>query len=248
MRWRVIGLEAHDAFYNMAADEAIGDAVAAGESPPTIRFYTWRPGAVSIGHFQSMNDEVNVGECRSLGIDVIRRKTGGGAVYHDEHGEITYSVIAPEGLLPKGIIESYRVICGWVIGGLGNLGIDAAFAPINDVLVGGKKISGNAQTRREGVVLQHGTILYDLDVRRMFSLLRITDEKISDKMLKGVEERVTRVLNFKQVTQEELYDALLKGFTSDKEWEFGTISENEWVATDLLSNIVYRADEWNFMR
>ncbi|MDE1761999.1 MAG: lipoate--protein ligase family protein [Candidatus Micrarchaeota archaeon] len=248
MKWRVIPLEAHDAFYNMAADEAICDAVASGESPPTIRFYTWKPGAVSIGHFQSMKDEVDIEACRRLGIDYVRRKTGGGAVYHDEKGEITYSIIAPESLFPKGIIESYMVICGYIVGGLANLGIKSEFAPINDILVNGKKISGNAQTRRNGMLLQHGTILYDLDVERMFSLLKVSNEKISDKMISSVKERVTRVLDYKEVTQEQLYEALLKGFTLDKEWDFGKISDDEWVATDLLSNIVYKTDDWNFMR
>ena len=248
MKWRIIKLQAHDAFFNMAADEAISDSIAEQNSPPTIRFYRWKPGAVSIGHFQSMNDEVNVEKCDSLGIDYIRRKTGGGAVYHDENGEITYSVIAPEGMFPKGILESYRVICGWIIEGLANLGIHAEFAPINDITVLGKKISGNAQTRRKGTLLQHGTILYDLKIETMFSLLKITNEKISDKMIKNVEDRVTRVLNYKQVSQEQLYDALLEGFTEGKEYEFGEMSAQEFEAAKSLSEKVYRTREWNFMR
>ncbi|MDE1825533.1 MAG: lipoate--protein ligase family protein [Candidatus Micrarchaeota archaeon] len=248
MKWRIIKLQTHDAFFNMAADEAISDAIAEQNSPPTIRFYRWKPGAVSIGHFQSMNDEVNIERCDSLGIDYIRRKTGGGAVYHDENGEITYSVIAPEGMFPKGILESYLVICGWIIGGLANLGIKAQFAPINDILVSGKKISGNAQTRRNGTLLQHGTILYDLKIETMFSLLKITNEKISDKMIKSVEDRVTSVLNYKHVSQEQLYDALLKGFSDGKEYGFGEMSTKELEATKYLSETVYRTREWNFSR
>lgn len=247
MKWRVIELETHDAFYNMAADEAISDAVSTKKSPPTIRFYKWKPGAVSIGHFQSMEDEVNVEKCTQLGIDYVRRKTGGGAVYHDENGEITYSVIAPEEILPKGIIESYKEICGWVIQGLGNLDIKADFAPINDIIIGGKKISGNAQTRRNGTLIQHGTVLYDLKVETMFSLLKISKEKISDKMIKSVEERVTKVLNFKNVSQEELYSALLKGFVDGKEYEFGKMSNEELENAKRLSQI-YKSREWNFMR
>lgn len=248
MKWRIIPLETHDAFFNMAADEAIGDAIAKGESAPTIRFYKWKPGAVSIGHFQSMNDEVNIDHCKELGIDYIRRKTGGGAVYHDENGEITYSVIAPEEMFPKGIIESYRVICGWIILGLANIGITAEFAPINDIVVLGKKISGNAQTRRNGILLQHGTVLYDLKIETMFSLLKISNEKISDKMIKSVEDRVTRVLDFRQVSQEQLYEALLAGFTKDKECELGAMSQDELEKTEALSKTSYRSSEWNFMR
>ncbi|MGI0141547.1 MAG: lipoate--protein ligase family protein [Candidatus Micrarchaeales archaeon] len=248
MKWRVIPLQTNDAYFNMAADEAIGDAISEKRSPPTIRFYKWKPGAVSIGHFQSMNEEVNIGKCDLLGIDYIRRKTGGGAVYHDENGEITYSVIAPEGLFPKGIIESYKVICGWIIEGLANLNIKAQFAPINDILVDGKKISGNAQTRRNGILLQHGTILYDLKIETMFSLLKISNEKISDKMIKSVEDRVTKVLNYKQVSQEELYHALLKGFTEGKEYGLSDMTEDEVERTNSLIKTAYKTREWNFMR
>lgn len=248
MKWRVIPLEIHDAFFNMAADDAIGEGVKEGTSPPTIRFYKWKPGAVSIGHFQSMNDEVDVDKCRELGIDFIRRKTGGGAVYHDEEGEVTYSVIAQESLFPKGIIESYRLICGWVVNGLAEVGIKADFVPINDIVVEGKKISGNAQARRGGVLLQHGTILYDLDIVTMFSLLKISNEKISDKMIKSVQERVTRVLDHNIVTQQDLYLALLKGFTDGREYELGEMSEAELRRTRELADSVFRTDGWNFMR
>ena len=83
MKWRIVGLETHDAYFNMALDEAISEGIMNGSSPPTIRFYTWKPGAVSIGYFQSIRDEVNLKTCKELGIDHIRRWTGGGAVYHD---------------------------------------------------------------------------------------------------------------------------------------------------------------------
>src|SRR5271157_312172 len=170
MKWRIIELEGHDAYFNMAADEAICEAVASKKALPTIRFYTWGPSAVSIGHFQSMHDEVDVAKCKRRGIDYVRRKTGGGAVYHDEYGELTYSIIAQQELFPKGIIESYKVVCGWVVNALSTLGIDAKFAPINDIIVDGKKISGNAQSRNKGMLIQHGTILHSLNMENMFSV------------------------------------------------------------------------------
>jgi len=167
------------------------------------------------------HDEVDVNKCKELGVDVIRRRTGGGSVYHDNKGEITYSVIAKDDLFPKGITESYHIICDWIVKSLANLNIQSVFKPINDIIVGNKKISGNAQTRRNKVLLQHGTILYDVDVDKMFSLLKVPDEKIKDKMIAAVKERVTCILDFVKVTQDETYEALVKGFTSEKEWEFG---------------------------
>lgn len=248
MKWRAIPLHTTDAFTAMAIDEAVSESVSQGKSPPTIRFWRWNPSAVSIGYFQSIQDEVNLDACKEFGVDVVRRKTGGGTVYHDYNGEITYSVTAPENILPKGITESYHEICGWLIRGLKNLGIDAQFVPINDVVAGGRKISGNAQTRRNGVVLQHGTVLYDLDIKKMFTLLKISQEKISDKMIKAVEDRVTRVLNFRQISLEDLYKALLQGFTEGKDYEFGELSEEEKNRAAKLSGSRYKKEEWNFMR
>ena len=247
MKWRVVGLQTNDAFLNMAIDEAVSESVAKGGNP-TIRFYKWKPSAVSIGYFQSLNDEVDVEKCKTLGVDVVRRRTGGGAVYHDNKGEITYSVIVPEKVLQLGITESYHEICGWVVKGLANLGITAEFKPINDIIAGGKKISGNAQTRRNGVVLQHGTILYDVDVDTMFSLLKVPDEKIRDKLIATVKERVTRILDFTQVDEKEVCKALVKGFTEGKDWEFGQLTSDELSRAQDLVEKHYKTKEWNFKR
>jgi lipoate-protein ligase A len=246
--WRLIELEGHDAYFNMAADEAIGKEILERRARPTIRFYTWKPCAVSIGHFQSMRDEIDVEKCKELGIDYIRRKTGGGAVYHDEKGELTYSVIAPQELFPKGILESYKAICGWVVDALRALGMDANFAPINDIVVEGKKISGNAQSRSGGILLQHGTILYDLNLEKMFSVLKISKEKIADKMIKDARMRVTCVREHAAIDRGALYRALLDGFTNGKECEAGALSVGELRIIEELERTEYKTDSWNFMR
>ncbi len=247
-RWRIIPLETNSAAINMAIDEAISESVAREESPPTIRFYRWNPSAVSIGYFQALHDEVAMDVCSRLGVDVVRRRTGGGAGYHDIEGEITYSVIAPENLFPKGIINSYHVICGWIIASLNRLGIDAQFHPINDILVNGKKISGNAQTRRAGVLLQHGTILYDVDVEKMFSLLKVGQDKMADKIIADVKQRVTRILDHTSATHEEVYQALLGGFTDGKEHTIGTLTEKEMMRAKELAAEKYSSMEWNARR
>ncbi|MBI4043909.1 MAG: lipoate--protein ligase family protein [Candidatus Diapherotrites archaeon] len=246
--WRVIPLEEHDAYLNMALDEACAQSLTDGDANPTIRFYRWKPSAVSIGYFQSMEEEVNVEQCKELGIDLVRRRTGGGAVYHDYEGEVTYSVIAPEQYFPKGITESYHLICGWITNGLKELGLHAEFKPINDITLNGKKISGNAQTRRNGILTQHGTILYDLDVRKMFSVLKVSKEKISDKMIQSVEERVTRILDHKKVSREDVAHALLKGFTQGKFYSFGKWSNAELDDAHVLVSQRYCTKEWNWMR
>jgi lipoate-protein ligase A len=175
---------ARDAFANMAIDESIMEY-----GKPTLRLYSWSPPAVSIGYFQSMDAEVDTENCRYQGIDCVRRITGGGAVFH-EH-ELTYSLVVPESMVPSDILKSYEMICGAVVSALNAHGIDARFCPINDILAGNKKISGSAQTRKAGMVLQHGTVLLDVNVDRMFSILKVPDEKMKDKMAKAVKERVT---------------------------------------------------------
>jgi lipoate---protein ligase len=100
--------------------------------------------------------------------------TGGGAVLHDS--ELTYSFITRE--YPQNILESYRMICDPIINCLVNLGFnEVKFAALNDVVVDGKKVSGNAQTRKEGILLQHGTILLDVDPEKMFTLLKVPKKR-----------------------------------------------------------------------
>lgn len=193
MRFRFIETGYSSAAFNMGLDEGILNAVAEGRSGPTLRFYAWRPRAVSIGYFQGLADEVDEDACRSRGVDVVRRVTGGGAVYHAD--ELTYSVVMPEShpLAAGSILDSYRLLCGGVVEGLKLLGIDAAFAPINDVVAGGKKLSGNAQTRKRGCLLQHGTVLLGVDVDEMFALLKVPNEKLKGKLIEDVKARVSSI-------------------------------------------------------
>lgn len=217
--WRLLKTGAGDAYWNMAVDEAVLRARAQGKSPCTLRLYTWSPSAVSIGFFQSLRHEVDLEECRRLGIDVVRRITGGGAVYHDSQGEVTYSVVLLEEDLRRlgfstAIQPSYEALCRGVVEGLRLLGVGAEFKPVNDIVVSGRKISGSAQTRKAGAILQHGTLLLKSDIGTMFRVLKVSKEKISDKAIRAVEERVTNV--FKELGRElelsEVMEALARGF------------------------------------
>ena len=248
MMWRLLPFHRHRAAVNMAIDEAVAEAVGEGIAPPTMRFYAWEPSAVSIGRFQRLRDEVDVAECTRQGVDVVRRRSGGGAVSHDRTGEITYSVIAPEELMGRDVMASYREVCGWVIEALRDVGIEAEFAPLNDVTAGGKKISGCAQNRRQGVFLQHGTVLYDLDVRRMFSLLRVDELKLSDKAIAAAEERVTSVSRLTDSSSSALLDSLHRAFCQGKEWREAPLSAAEGARASVLARSRYESREWTFSR
>ena len=247
MRWRLVDFEYWTAAMNMGIDEAVCEGVGKGTSPPTIRFYGWRPSAVSIGCFQSLAEEVDYHECLKLGIDVVRRRTGGGAVYHDEEGEITYSVIAPEKLMPRDIDAAYREVCGWIIKALDILAVEARFSPVNDIMVGGKKISGSAQTRRGGVFLQHGTLLLDLDAATMFKVLKVSKAKAGKEGV-SPRTRVTSLREFGITYREQILVPLRDSFTRDKDWEEGTWSDEELHRASQLADKRYSSQEWTFSR
>jgi lipoate-protein ligase A len=212
--WRLLQSGYHNCYYNMALDEALLEAVSSGASLPALRFFGWKPPAVSLGYFQGLEEEVDLEACRRHGVDVVRRISGGGAVFH--HAEITYSLIMPlsHPRADSSVSESYRVLCAGITAGLGRLGVGAVFAPINDILAGGRKISGNAQTRRKGCLLQHGTVLLDLDPELMFSLLKVPQEKLKGKLIEDIRQRVTslRSLLGRPVSYEEGSAALAEGF------------------------------------
>ena len=126
--WRLLKLETHNAFMNMALDEAVLRARISERVPNTLRFYRWNPSAVSVGKFQKPENEVYLENCRRLSVDVVRRITGGGTVYHDAEDEVTYSVIArTEDLGVSDVAAVYARIYAGIADALRLLGITADF-------------------------------------------------------------------------------------------------------------------------
>jgi len=253
-KWRLLDTGLHDAFYNMALDEAIAIARSSNLVPNTLRFFRWEPSAVSIGYFQGMEEEIDIAACNERDIDYVRRRTGGGAVYHDRDGELTYSLILNEDhrLISGDFQKTYHTLCSGLVSGLSLLGIPSEFKPINDIIVGGKKISGNAQTRGMNVVHQHGTILREVNPSLMFTILKVPNEKIRDKLIKSVEERVTSLDVFlkRQVSFEELKAALVRGFEDSFKVKLvpeQTLEFEEQLARKLRAE-KYATWEWNFKR
>jgi lipoate-protein ligase A len=230
----------NSAALNMAIDEALIESVG---QVPILRIYGWRPAAVSIGYFQSMNEEVDFTKCKEIGVDIVRRLTGGGAVLHEY--ELTYSFISRR--YPQNVVESYKWICDAIVISINRLGFDASFVPLNDIVIAGKKVSGNAQTRRKGVLLQHGTILLDVNVNKMFSVLKVPSEKLRDKMIQDVKERVTSLAG---TTYDEMATSLKTSFAAKFEAKLiadtlctEEISHARWLAERKYSN-----NEWNLRR
>jgi lipoate-protein ligase A len=200
--------------------------------PNTLHLYRRKPPAVSIGTYQRIEDFVDLEYCRERGIDIIRRTSGGGAIYTDSNC-LEYAVVVdqeyPE--VPMDLEGSFKVLCSGIITALKKLGIDASYKPINDVQVRGRKVSGSAQRRRR-ILLQHGTILLDADFESMSKALRMGDEgevKLMDR-LTTVRRETNRVIPVEEVSEalktgfeETLSMKLVKGTLTS--WEEGRVKE-----------------------
>lgn len=253
--WRLLPLETNSAFMNMAIDEAILNARAAGQVLNTLRFYRWKPSSVSIGKNQNPENEVYLDACKKLGIDVVRRISGGGAVYHDFEGEVTYSVVAKTSDLGTAdITTAYYKIYEAITDGLRLLGVPADFSGGDakncpNLTVNGKKISGSSQTITRGVVLQHGTILGSLDLPKMFKLLKLKDITCSVAADIG-KRKITSIQNEldHKINPNTISNALIQGFKAilKIQLESSELSETENETADTLCKEKYGSKEWNF--
>jgi lipoate-protein ligase A len=182
-------------------DEAIREARLREIVPNTLHLYRRKPPTVSIGRYQNIEEVVDLEYCKEHRIDIIRRTSGGGTIYTDSNC-LEYAVVVNQGYseIPMDLEGSFKVICTGIITALNVLDIDASYKPLNDVLVRGKKISGNAQRRRR-VLLQHGTLLVDADFESMSKALRMGDEGKAKLMerLTTVRSEASRVINVEEL-------------------------------------------------
>ncbi|WP_176583471.1 lipoate--protein ligase family protein [Priestia megaterium] len=274
-KWRFIDSNNRSPYYNMALDEALLEWHSKGEIPPTIRFYGWNPPTLSIGYFQKAEKEINFDKVKELGLGFVRRPTGGRGVLHDE--ELTYSVIVSEEYpnMPKTVTEAYRVISEGLLEGFRSLGLEAYFAiprseeeknslknPRSSVcfdapswyelVVEGRKIAGSAQTRQKGVILQHGSILLEIDEDKLFSVFNYLNDRVKERMQRAFRSKAVAInaIAGRKISIEEAKEAFYKGFASalDIDLEPYTLSEEEEAYVEELARTKYGSDEWNFKR
>jgi lipoyl(octanoyl) transferase len=267
MAWRLLDFQYYDIFENMAIDEAILQETIKNKKHPTIRFYGSSPAAVSIGYFQDAKKELNIEKCRSQGIDIARRITGGRAVFH--FNEITYCIAAgeQEKIFPANISGTYNVISRCIARGLRDLGIKADLAEDgriqmkeemnsccfvvpskNELLVNGRKICGSAQIRRRGGFLQHGLLPVTFNPEKTAdSLLRSRTPEQVEKLKKSVTAINEELVS--PVSAREICSKLKKGFMEelgiDLEEETLTSAE-EQLKNELMNK--YNDVNWNIER
>jgi len=260
--WRLLLDPPLKGAWNMAVDEVLLDGVAAGNAPPTLRFYSWTPACLSLGYFQPFSI-VNVEGCRGLGIDIVRRPTGGRAILHDR--ELTYSVALPASVLghDAGILPSYQRLSLALQAGLQRLGIDVSLAPeseaptrpvhgpvcfdrpsAHELLLQGRKLVGSAQVRRAGALLQHGSIVIEPRMASLVACLRL-DEDLATAAGR-LDDRVAGLAEVGNFEPASIAGALAGAFASefDVQLELGCLTEPESAAAALLVRSKYRSPGW----
>lgn len=257
--WRLLVDGAASGPWNMAVDEALLGAVAAGTAPCSLRFYRWSPPCLSLGYFQPF-EIVDLDACTRLGVEVVRRPTGGRAILHD--AELTYSIALPAQVLGNdaGILPSYHRISRGLQAGLASLGVMTAMAdesgarrpghegPIcfdrpsaHEILLGGRKLVGSAQMRRGGAILQHGSVLIDARMDRLVACLRNRPKESSAAMAAlavglaevGVASVKDLVAAISSGIAREFHAELVPGALADQERRDAALLEGK-----------YRSPEW----
>ncbi|HNV94472.1 MAG: Lipoate-protein ligase A subunit 1 [Candidatus Methanofastidiosum methylothiophilum] len=241
---RYLPYREENGYLSMGLDEALLLLRIEDKVEDTFRFYSFFPSCASIGYFQRLSSSINLDYCFKNNIDYVRRITGGGNVFHDYMGEITYSIVLSEKKSPDNILDSFEFIYGGIIKGLKNMDINVEFKPLNDLTFNSKKISGSAQTRKNGIILQHGTLMFNTNIELMEKVLRISNQKTE------IRKRVTTLSREGyNIGKKELIKNLKKGFEeiygkSNK----GKLSRGELSLAKKLAYGKYKSKEWNYKK
>lgn len=246
--WQVIHAAPESPALHMALDEVLTTEVAAGRRPPTLRIWEWGAPAVVIGSFQSLRNEVDPVGAERHGITVVRRISGGGAMFIEPGNTITYSLSVPEALV-KGLsfADSYAYLDDWVLGALGDLGVKAWYQPLNDIATDAGKIAGAAQKRvvsGRGAVLHHVTMAYDIDADKMLDVLRIGREKLSDKGTRSAKKRVDPLRRQTGLSREAVIERMIASFRGRYGLTEGRVTEEEMARARELAATKFGSRAW----
>jgi lipoate-protein ligase A len=244
--WRLIDSDLVPPAVSAALDEAMLESHIAGASPNTLHFYRRSVPTVSVGYFQKVAETLDLDECRKRGVSIVRRMSGGSSIYTDQ-GQLIYGLVVRESDIPGPRNESFSRVCGAIASAIGSFGLEAVHRPVNDVEVGGKKVSGSAQLRRKGSILQHGTVIVDTDLGAMDALLRparsgkAPGKRPSERVatLSGLKGQSVDIGSVKDRLAEELARTFDVGF------EKGALTPKELETVARLVSERYGKREWN---
>jgi lipoate-protein ligase A len=231
---------------HLALDQVLTEEVGAGRRGPTLRIWEWDQPAVVIGSFQSLKNEVDPAGAEKYGVQVVRRISGGGAMFMDAGAIISYSLYVPTDLVQgMTFADSYAYLDEWVIEALKSLGIEAYYQPLNDITSTKGKIGGAAQKRLgTGSLLHHATMSYDMDGEKMVEVLRIGREKMSDKGTTSAAKRVDPLRSQTGLTRAEIIDRLVGTFTKLYGATEGHVTDAERQKARELVDTKFSTREW----
>lgn len=229
-----------DPTYNLAFEQYVFDSLSRGHS----YFMLWQnANAVIVGKHQNTAAEVNAAYVKERGVSVVRRLSGGGAVYHDM-GNLNFTFIVDEGAAAF----DFAAFCRPVVGALAELGVEAQISGRNDMTIDGKKFSGNAQYHRQGRVMHHGTLLFDADLSTVAKVLEAPKDKIESKGIASVRSRVTNIRPYLKVDMpiQRFWEALRGSMARETGMKPYTMSGNELAGVRKLQEEIYSRWEWNY--
>jgi len=243
--WELIDTGPQSPQRHMALDELLLDEVNTGKRPPTLRFWEWASPAVVIGTFQSVRNEVDMEAADAAGVEVVRRITGGGAMFVEPGNSITYSIYAPKSLIAgMSFSEGYEAMDAFVLAALADLGIKAWYEPLNDIASEIGKLAGAAQAHRKNAVLHHVTMSYNIDVQKLVQVLRIGREKMSDKGTKSAAKRVDALRRQTGLAREAIIERMIGTFKRRHGLRQTPFDENIWSAADQLIETKFKTKDW----
>ncbi|SDI32077.1 lipoate--protein ligase family protein [Natribacillus halophilus] len=273
--WLLIDSGACSPAYNMALDERLLHWHSSGLIPPVIRFYEWQPATLSLGYFQKIHKEIDLEAVKRHELGLVRRPTGGRGVLHDQ--ELTYSVIVSEEhpKMPATVTEAYRVISTGLLEGFKALGMDARFSiPSSEsareelkqprsavcfdapswyeLVVEGRKIAGSAQTRQNGVILQHGALMIDLDSEQLFDLFQYPSERVRRRMQAAFAKKAVPMndLTAEKLEVPRVRAAFTEGFERGLDIQLSTytLTPAQEKEVEDLAKTRYENEEWTYRR
>lgn len=244
--WDVIGPTVLPTAVNVALDEVLTREVGAGLRNPTLRFWDWDEPSVVIGSFQSVRNELEPSVVEEFGINVVRRISGGGAMFMEAGNCITYSLYLPQSLVDGLSFEdSYKFLDAWVMAALDSIGVKAFYVPLNDIATDQGKIGGAAQKRlSNGAMLHHVTMSYDIDADKMVQVLRIGKEKLSDKGTRSAKKRVDPLRRQTGLSRDEIWARMIDTFKDRYGTKEATLTQEELDAAQELVASKIGTDEW----
>jgi len=240
--WRIIPETPLSPALNVALDEVFAPR---GGAPPVLRFWRWNHPAIILGRSQSLANEIDLDAAAEMNLHIVRRISGGGAMFIEPEGAITYSLILPDSALGGLTIrQSYELCDAWVVRGLRELGIDVYHAPINDLACAAGKIGGAAQARRNGAVVHHTTLAYSMDSHAMLRALRIGRESVSPRGVRSAVKTVAPLIQQTALPRVAIVEHLLLAFQRCYGGEVRALSETEILSGEELAKAKYATDAW----